>query len=82
MSDAGIVLVTAIVVAALLCLYVVWRQRRNRTKRLIGDLLSRGLPGEAQVDFFEVVVEVGGERRKAWEFLLRLMYSGREFAWL
>jgi transposase len=28
------------------------------------------------------VVEVGGERRKAWEFLLRLMYSGREFAWL
>ena len=24
--------------------------------------------------------EVGGERRKAWEFLLRLMYSGREFA--
>ena len=38
-------------------------------------------PGEAQIDFFEVVVEVGGERRKAWEFLLRLMYSGREFAW-
>ncbi len=30
-------------------------------------------PGEAQIDFFEVVVEVGGERRKAWEFLLRLM---------
>jgi len=29
-----------------------------------------------------VVVEVGGEWRKAWEFLLRLMYSGREFAWL
>lgn len=28
------------------------------------------------------MVEVGGERRKAWEFLLRLMYSGREFAWL
>ena len=27
-------------------------------------------------------MEVGGERRKAWEFLLRLMYSGREFAWL
>jgi transposase len=29
-----------------------------------------------------VVVEVDGERLKAWEFLLRLMYSGREFAWL
>ena len=36
----------------------------------------------AQVDFFEVTVEVGGERRKAWKFLMRLMYSGRDFAWL
>lgn len=36
----------------------------------------------AQVDFFEVVVDVGGERRKAWKFLVRLMYSGRDFAWL
>ena len=34
---------------------------------------------EAQVDFFEVTVEVGGERRKAWKFLMRLMYSGRDF---
>ena len=40
-------------------------------------------PGEcAQVDFFEVTVEVQGERRKAWKFLIRLMYSGRDFAWL
>ena len=37
---------------------------------------------EAQVDFFEVTVEVGGERRKAWKFLMRLMYSGRDFVWL
>ena len=36
----------------------------------------------AQVDFFEVVVDVGGQRRKAWKFLVRLMYSGRDFAWL
>ena len=37
-------------------------------------------PGdEAQVDFFEVTVELGGERRKAWKFLMRLMYSGRDF---
>ena len=37
-------------------------------------------PGdEAQVDFFEVTVEVGGERGKAWKFLMRLMYSGRDF---
>ena len=36
----------------------------------------------AQVDFFEVTVEVAGERLKAWLFVLRLMYSGRDFAWL
>jgi transposase len=40
-------------------------------------------PGdEAQVDFFEVTVDVEGERRKAWMFLMRLMYSGRDFAWI
>ena len=37
---------------------------------------------EAQIDFFEVAVELGDERVKAWKFLLRLMHSGREFAWL
>lgn len=50
MSGAGIVLVTAIVVAALLCLYVVWRQRRNRTKRLIGDLLKEYFEGRMAVE--------------------------------
>lgn len=40
-------------------------------------------PGElAEVDFFEVVAEVGGERRKACLFVMRLMFSGRDFAWL
>lgn len=40
-------------------------------------------PGElAQVDFFEVLVDVDGVRRKAWMFVMRLMYSGRDFAWL
>jgi transposase len=40
-------------------------------------------PGDlAEVDFFEVLVDVAGERRKAWLFLLRLMYSGRDFAWI
>ena len=40
-------------------------------------------PGElAEVDFFEVFVDVDGKRRKAWLFLLRLMYSGRDFAWI
>ena len=27
----------------------------------------------------EVTVEVGSERRRAWNFLMRLMYSGRDF---
>ena len=40
-------------------------------------------PGDlAEVDFFEVWVEVDGTRRKAWLFLMRLMYSGRDFAWI
>jgi transposase len=56
------------------------RERRRQRAEVYVPLVHH--PGEAQVDFFEVVVEVGGERRKAWKFLLRLMYSGREFAWL
>ncbi len=40
-------------------------------------------PGDlAEVDFFEVLVDVDGQRRKAWLFLMRLMYSGRDFAWI
>jgi transposase len=34
---------------------------------------------EAQVDFFEVTVDESGQRRQAWKFLMRLMYSGRDF---
>ncbi len=38
-------------------------------------------PGElAEVDFFEVLVDVAGKRRKAWMFVMRLMYSGRDYA--
>jgi len=37
-------------------------------------------PGDlAEVDFFEVLVDVDGTHRKAWLFLMRLMYSGRDF---
>ncbi len=36
----------------------------------------------AEVDFFEVLVDIDGVRRKAWLFLLRLMYSGRDFGWI
>ena len=34
------------------------------------------------MDFFEVTVDEDGTRRKAWQFPMRLMYSGRDFAWL
>lgn len=40
-------------------------------------------PGElAEVDFFEVLVDLAGVRSKAWMFVMRLMFSGRDFAWL
>jgi hypothetical protein len=40
-------------------------------------------PGDlSEVDFFEVLVDVAGLRRKAWMFLMRLMHSGRDFAWI
>jgi transposase len=56
-------------------------ERRRRDEEVYVPL--EWWPGEcAQVDFFEVTVEVEGVRRKAWKFLMRLMYSGRDFAWL
>lgn len=40
-------------------------------------------PGdEAQVDFFQVTVAEGGCSLKVWKFVMRLMYSGRDFVWL
>jgi transposase len=40
-------------------------------------------PGElAQVDFFEVWVDLADVRQKAWLFVMRLMHSGRDFAML
>ncbi|HKN58743.1 MAG TPA: IS21 family transposase [Gemmatimonadaceae bacterium] len=55
-----------------------WKRRR---REVFVPLTYR--PGDlAEVDFFEVLVEIGGTRRKAWLFLMRLMYSGRDFAWI
>ena len=34
---------------------------------------------EAQIDFFAVTVELNGEHRRVWKFLVRLMNSGRVF---
>jgi transposase len=68
--DVGVSLVKAAVAE--------WK--RQRREPLI-PLTYR--PGElAEVDFFEVQVDVAGRRQKAWLFVLRLMYSGRDFGWI
>src|SRR5438045_3713619 len=55
-----------------------WKRRREE---VFVPLVYK--PGDAgEVDFVEVLVCVAGGRRKAWMFRLRLMYSGRDFAWL
>jgi transposase len=55
-----------------------WRRRRTEVfvplQYAAGDL--------AEVDFFEVRVVLDGQETKAWMFVMRLMYSGRDFAWL
>lgn len=57
------------------------REWRRRQQEVFVPLVYR--PGDlAEVDFFEVFVDVAGERRKAHLFLMRLMHSGRDFAWL
>ncbi len=56
-------------------------ERRRREKEVYIPLVYRA--GEmAEVDFFDVAVDLGGERRKVWKFLVRLMYSGHDFVWL
>jgi transposase len=57
------------------------REKRRQVREVFIPLVHR--PGdEAQVDFFEVTVELSGQRKKCWMFLMRLMYSGRDFVWL
>jgi transposase len=55
-----------------------WKRRRREVFVPLvypaGDL--------AEVDFFEVLVELAGVMVKAWMFVMRLMHSGRDFAWL
>jgi transposase len=57
------------------------REKNRQRAEVFIPLLYQ--PGEvAQVDFFEVTVEEEGLTRKAWKFLMRLMYSGYDFVWL
>lgn len=51
-----------------------WKRRR---REVFVPLVYR--PGElAEVDFFEVLVDIDNERRKAWMFVMRLMHSERQ----
>lgn len=61
--------------------YEILRQKRIQQAEVFIPLFYQ--PADcAQVDFFEVVVEINSIQRKAWKFLLRLMYSGYDFTWL
>ena len=55
-----------------------WKRRRREVFVPLvypaGDL--------AEVDFFEVLLDLDGKRQKAWMFVMRLMHSGRDFACL
>jgi transposase len=56
-------------------------ERKRRAAEVFVPLVYR--PGDlGEVDFFEVLVDVAGKRVKAWMFVLRAMFSGRDFAWL
>jgi transposase len=59
----------------------VLREKRRREAEVYIPLVHRA-GDEAQVDFFAVTVEVAGDRRDVWKLVMRLMYSGRDFAWL
>lgn len=59
----------------------IYAEIRREKAEVFVPLVHR--PGdEAQVDFFEVTVYEAGVKRKAWMFLLRLMYSKWDFTWL
>lgn len=56
-------------------------EKKRQVAEVFIPLVHR--PGEeAQVDFFEVTVEEKGIRKKAWKFVMRLMYAGWDFAWI
>jgi transposase len=61
------------------CVYLA--EKRRQVAEVFVPLVHRA-GDEAQVDFFEMLVDVSGVRRKAHLFLLRLMHSRRDVVWL
>jgi transposase len=61
--------------------YEILRQKRIERAEVFIPLFYQ--PADcAQVDFFEVTVEINSLQCKAWKFLMRLMYSGYDFVFL
>jgi hypothetical protein len=57
------------------------REYKRRRAEVFVPLVYK--PGDlAEVDFFEVLVDLLGKRIKTWMFVLRMMASGRDFACL
>jgi transposase len=57
------------------------REWKRQRKEVFVPLVYK--PGDlGEVDFFEVFVDIAGARRKAHMFVMRLMHSKRDFAWL
>lgn len=63
------------------CVGDIVREHRRRTREVFVPLDYP--PGDlAEVDFFEVFVDVAGVRRRVHMFVMRLMHAKRDFAWL
>jgi transposase len=56
-------------------------EKRRQAAEVYIPLVHRA-GDEAQVDFFEVTVDLAGKRTRVWKFLLRLMHSKRDLVWL
>lgn len=56
-------------------------ERYRRSREVFIPLVHRA-GEEAQVDFFEVRVDLKGERCSVWLFLMHLPFSGYDFVWL
>lgn len=55
---------------------------RRRTEREVFVPLEYRPGDVAQIDFFEVALDIAGLRQQAWKFLMRLPFSGKDFAWI
>ncbi len=56
-------------------------EKKRQAAEVFVPLVHRAGDG-VQVDFFEMLADVNGVRRKAHLFLMRLMHSRRDFVWL